>query len=284
MKIKPQYCLNGNYFYYEDKQLEVTNRAFRYGDAIFESMFVVSKKIPLLAKHFERLTEAAKYWEMQLPSGFNVERIAKEVERLCNRNRLFQGARVRLTIFRSGEGLYTPVTNAASYLLEVTYFAEQEFTLNAVGWRVENYTEEYKYPVKAGRYKTAQCLLSIKSSIFKQKKTCDEVLLLSPKHEVVEAAAYNVFALKGNVLLTPHLESGCVAGVMRNTVLQYASELGLHTEEVPFSLQILEEAEEVFLTNAVVGLRWVLVWKEKRYFSSTAKRITALLNKKLIEP
>lgn len=282
MKIRPQYCLNGAYFFYEDKQLDMTNRAFRYGDAIFESMFVVSKRIPLLQKHFERLKEAVAYWEMQLPDGFDTYRIAKEVERLCNKNRLFQGARARLTIFRSGEGLYTPTTNEASYLLEVSYLPEQEFTLNTVGWKVGNYDDEYKYPLKAGRYKTAQCLLSIKGSIWKQKNAWDEVLLLSPEQHVVEAAAYNVFAVRDNVLLTPNLESGCVSGVMRDAVLGYASELGLHVEELAFPLQILKEAEEVFLTNAVVGLRWVLAWEEKRYFSSTAKKMTALLNEKLI--
>lgn len=282
MKIKPQYCLNGEYFYCDDMQLSHNNRAFRFGDAVFESMFVLTKQIPLLDKHFERLKAAANYWEMELPIGFTAQRVAKEVERLCNKNRLFQGARARLTLFRSGEGLYTPTTNEASYLLEVTHFTEQQFTLNKDGWEVNIYTEECKYPIKAGRYKSAQCLISVKAAIYKKRQGLDEVLLLSPEENVVEATAYNIFALKGNVLLTPELKSGCVAGVMRDTVIQYAPELGLHVEEVPFSLQVLEEAEEVFLTNAVVGVRWVLAWREKRYFSTMAKRLVAVLNEKLI--
>lgn len=282
MKIKPQYCLDGKYFYCDERQLSHMNRAFRFGDAVFESMFVLTKQIPLLDKHFERLKAAVSYWGMELPLDFTVRRIAKEVERLCNKNRLFQGARARLTLFRGGEGLYTPSTNVASYLLEVVYYPEQEFVLNERGWSIGNYDEEYKYPTKAGRYKSAQCLLSVKGGIYKQENDFDEVLLRSSEGNVVEATAYNIFALRGNVLLTPELASGCVAGVMRDTVIQYAFELGLHVEEVPFPIEILEEADEVFLTNAVVGVRWVLEHSEKRYFSSTAKKMVTLLNQKLL--
>lgn len=283
MKIKPQYCLNGEYFYCDEKQLSYTNRAFRFGDAVFESMLVVSKKIPLLPKHFVRLKAAVGYWGMELPDDFTKQRITKEVERLCNKNRLFQGARARLTLFRSGEGLYTPETNAASYLLEVNYFPEQQFALNKQGWKIATYPEEPKYPTKAARYKTAQCILSVKGARYKKQNGLDEVLLLSPEQNVVEATAYSVFALKGNVLLTPELKSGCVEGIMRNTVIEHASILGLHVDEVPFPVQILEEAEEVFLTNAIVGLRWVSVWGEKRYFNHMSKRFVTLLNEKLLK-
>lgn len=283
MKIKPQYCLNGEYFYCDDKQIDITNRAFRFGDALFESIFVLTKKAPLLGKHFARIKQALKYWQMELPEEFTEQRLAKEIERLCNKNRLFQGARARLMIFRSGEGLYTPTTNVASYLLEVSHFPEQGFILNSEGWKIDTYPEEVKYPTKSGRYKTAQCILSVKGSIYKKNKELDEVLLLSPEENVVETTAYNIFALKGSKLLTPELESGCVAGVMRDTIIEYAKYLGFEVEEVPFPLQILDEAEEVFLTNAVVGLRWVLAWREKRYFNTNTKKIVALLNEKLIQ-
>ncbi len=282
MKIKQQYCLNGSYFYYDENRLGHNNRAFRFGDALFESMFVVSKQVPLLDKHFARLKEGVAYMEMELPIDFTEQRIAKEIERLCNKNRLFQGARARLTVFRSGEGLYTPTTNEISYLLEVSYFPEQEFRLNDVGWKLGIYFDEPKYPQKVGKFKTAQCMLSIKGSLYKKKMGLDEVFLLSPEQNVVEATAYNVFALKGNVLLTPKLTSGCVAGVMRETVIEYAEKLNLFVEEVDFPFTILEEADEVFLTNAVVGVRWGLAWEEKRYFRNMASKMVNLLNEKII--
>ncbi len=282
MKIKQQYCLNGEYFYYDENRLGHNNRAFRFGDALFESMFVVSKQVPLLDKHFARLKEGVAYMEMALPSDFTEQRIAKEIERLCNKNRLFQGARARLTIFRSGEGLYTPTTNEFSYLLEVSYFPEQEFRMNEQGWKLGIYTDEPKYPQKVGKFKTAQCMLSVKGSLYKKKMNFDEVVLLSPEKNVVEATAYNIFALKENVLLTPKLSSGCVVGVMRETVIENAEKLGFFVEEVDFPLSILEEADEVFLTNAVVGVRWVLAWEEKRYFRTKTMKLVELLNEKFI--
>lgn len=280
--FKPQYCLNGTYFYCEDKQLDFTNRAFRFGDAFFESMFVTSKRVPLLHKHFERLQQALQYFEMELPNDFTEGQIAKEVERLCNKNRLFQGARARLTIFRSGDGLYTPTTNQASYLLEVGHFPVEEFTLNEEGWQIDTYNDEVKYPLISGRYKTAQCGLSVKGSIYKQKNDLDEVLFLSPEQNVVEATAYNIFALKDKTLFTPKLASGCVSGVMRSAIFEHAHKLDLWVEEIDFPIALLNEVEEVFLTNAVVGLRWVLAFRDKRYFKLMAKKMVTLLNEEII--
>lgn len=279
MKIKPQFCLNGTYYYCDECIIPITNRAFRYGDAVFESMFVVLKKAPLLDKHYSRLREALDYWEMRLPKLFTKERLEREIERLCNKNRLFQGARARLTVFRDGEGLYTPETNEASYLLEVDYYPVQEFTLNKIGLNLGVFEEDAKYPQYENRFKSSQAFLSIKAGLFKKKKSYDEVIFLSPNGFVVEATAYNIFVLKDDVLYTPPLEFGCVGGVMRSVIMEMAPQMGFGMEEKKISLEFLKDAEEVFLTNAVVGVRWVLAFGNIRYFRRYTEKILSELNK-----
>lgn len=279
MKIKPQYCLNGAYHYCDEAMISVTNRAFRYGDAVFESLFVVSKKAPLLDRHFKRLEKALDYWEMDLPISFTKERLAREIERLCNKNRLFQGARARLMVFRDGGGRYTPESNEMSYLLEVDYYSAQRFLLNEVGYELGVFQGEYRYPQYMNRFKTAQAFLSVKAGLFKKKMNYDEVLLLSPEKFVAETTAYNVFVLKDGVLYTPPLQVGCVDGVMRNLIVEIAPRCGFDVQETLFTVEFLMKAEEVFLTNAVVGVHWVLACGDTRYFRREAIKIVDELNK-----
>lgn len=286
MKIRQQLCLDGAYVYADETLFTSNNRAFRYGDAIFESMFVSSKKSPLLSKHIARITKALSYWEMELPYGFSEDRIAQEIVRLCNKNRLFQGARARLTIFRKGEGLYTPETNESSYLLEVSHYSTQQFILNDEGWSLGIFPEGVRHYTPWSRFKTAQSILSIKAGIFKRKAKYDEVLLLTPQKKIAEATAFNIFTIgeEDNTLYTPAIESGCVEGIMRSTIIELAEEMNYKIEEVKeFSQELLSQAEEVFLTNAVVGIRWVLVWQNKRYFNTKTKKIVEKLNKKYFE-
>lgn len=283
MKIRQQLCLNGTYIYSDEPIFTSENRAFRYGDAVFESMFVSSKKAPLLSKHIARIQKAMNYWEMELPIGFSEERIAQEIVRLCNKNRLYQGARARLTIFRKNGGLYTPATNESSYLLEVSHCAVQQFTLNEKGWLLGVFQEDVKYYTPWSQFKTAQSGLSVKAGIFKKKAQYDEVLLLTPEKNIIEATAFNIFVIgeNANTLYTPAIESGCVAGVMRSTIIAVAREMGYTVEEVGnFSQELLAKAEEVFLTNAVVGIRWVLGWENKRYFKTKTQKIVKMLNEK----
>lgn len=282
MKIRTQYCLDGSFYYSDEFRIDLSNRAFRYGDTVFESMFVVSKTVPLLDKHFARLEKAIAYWQMEMPVLFTKERLAKDIERLCNKNRLFQGARARLSFFRQGGGLYAPETNRGSYLLEVDYFPVQKFTLNEEGYKLGTFRGDFRYPSFQNRFKSGQSFLSVQAGIFKQKEHCDEVLLLSPDFKVVEATAYNIFVLKDEVLYTPPLELGAVAGVMRTAVWECATDCELVVEEKIFDTNFLLDANEIFLTNAVVGIRWVLGYATERYRKRKVVALVEKLNEKYI--
>src|SRR5690606_19955947 len=96
-----------------------------------------------------------------------------------------------------------------------------------------------------------------------------EGLMLDTEGELVSATASNVFIVRDGVLLTPDLRFCGVRGVMREQVLRAASELGIAASEEPLWPSDVEAAEEVFLTNAVRGIRSVaslgtLEWERTR--------------------
>jgi 4-amino-4-deoxychorismate lyase len=88
-----------------------------------------------------------------------------------------------------------------------------------------------------------------------QKRGLDEGLLLSTSGHVVSATSNNVFAAFGTRVCTPRLDRCGVRGVMRRLVLESCAPLGLEAEEVDLDTADLKQADELFVTNALLGVR-----------------------------
>jgi 4-amino-4-deoxychorismate lyase len=107
----------------------------------------------------------------------------------------------------------------------------------------------------------------------------DEGLMLDTEGEVVCATSANVFAVRDSMLITPDLRFCGVQGVMRAQVIKAAPRLRLVVSEEPLWPHDLETASEVFITNAVRGIRSVaaldsLQWSE----TGVARRLAAALS------
>ena len=84
-----------------------------------------------------------------------------------------------------------------------------------------------------------------------------EGLMRDVDENIVCGTMSNVFVRRGSTLMTPALDHCGVAGVMRRWVLETAGELCLHATERRIRWRDLSEAEEVFMSNAVIGIRSV---------------------------
>jgi 4-amino-4-deoxychorismate lyase len=110
-----------------------------------------------------------------------------------------------------------------------------------------------------------------------------EGLMQDVEENIVCGTMSNLFLRRGSSLATPMLDRCGVAGVMRRWILERAGDLGLSPVEERIRWQDLREAEEVFMSNAVVGLRSVgTVLRgtnalRKTHFE-TADRLRALLD------
>ena len=93
----------------------------------------------------------------------------------------------------------------------------------------------------------------------------DEALLVTRDGQVLEAGVANVFALTGRRLVTPPADGRCLPGVMRAWLLEAAGRLGLEAVEEPLTLDRLLDADEVWLTGSVAGVRRVGGIDERRF-------------------
>jgi len=106
--------------------------------------------------------------------------------------------------------------------------------------------------------KTISWLNSVWAAAEAQRAGFDEVVLLNERGEVSECTAANIFALKGDKVLTPPLSSGCLEGVTRGVLMEIASDAGTMVVEQTLRLEDLYSSDEVFITSTnrnVIGVK-----------------------------
>lgn len=269
---------NGNILPADQLIFKANNRSFRYGDGLFESMRYMKGKLKFPEMHIDRIQKGMKLLRFDNCSLIDAWFLREKVEELVRRNRIGADARIRLTVFRDSEGLYSPVSNKFGYLLEIQKLDESQYVLNKKGLIIDVYDEIPK-PVNAlSNLKTCNAMIYVLAGIYKNQNALDEVLLLNHHGFLCESMSSNVFVVYDRKLYTPALNEGCIAGVMRQIVMRIAKENDIELVEAQINPDILNEADEVFLTNAAKGIQWVMGYNNKRYFNEVSRFLNEKLN------
>lgn len=254
-----------------DKVIDIHNRSFRYGDGLFESMRWENGDVPFLDYHIERLTKGMNILKLEGSKLFDAFFIRQQVAQLVKRNNLQGPARIRLNVFRDGGGLYSPETNKASFLIEAETLTGLVNSHNSAGLIIDVYRDHKKPLNEFSQIKSNNALLYIMAGIYRKSHGLDEVILLNENGLLCESSGSNIFVWYRNTLYTPALSEGCVDGVMRRVVMEVALKNDIPVIEAQINPEILNEAEELFLTNAVHGMQWVLGYQKKRFFNKLSK-------------
>lgn len=261
-----------------DQQIfNVSNRSFKYGDGLFESMRYLNGELKFAELHIDRIQRGMSLLKFDKSSLIDTWFLREKTEELVRRNKIGSDARFRLTVFRDAEGLYTPTSNRFAYVLESQQLEENSYVYNKKGLIIDVYDEVPKSLNILSNLKTCNALVYVMAGIFKTRNGLDEVLILNQNGFLCESISSNLFIVYDRKLYTPALNEGCIGGVMRQVVIRIAKENGLELIEAQINPNILNEADEVFLTNAAKGIQWVMGYNNKRYFN----KISSFLNEKL---
>jgi branched-chain amino acid aminotransferase len=272
-------CHNGKFIPADKTMLSADNRSFRYGDGCFETMKVYQGQLLLADLHFERLMASLHILHID-PAQFTREYISSLVLELCQQNNVSELARVRLTVYRSGSGLYFPESNAPEFMIQCWELSRSIFELNETGLQIDVFPDARKNTDKLATIKSNNALPYILGGIYARQHELQEVIMLNPYGRAADTTIANIFVVKGKKIYTPPLTEGCVCGVMRKHLLRM--ELPFKIEEQPLSLEDIENADEVFLTNAIYGLRWVGRFRDSSYGNATAAILHDLLHEGIL--
>ncbi|MSQ78154.1 MAG: hypothetical protein EXR21_00575 [Flavobacteriaceae bacterium] len=238
-----------------------SNRAFRYGDGIFESMVWKNDAVRLWPYHYERLQTGAELLKMNCPSK---EALENAITQIAQANQLAGTiSRVGISLWRSGEGFYAPEDKESEYLVKTT--AVEAKYLSPKSLRLGLYQEMKKPITPLSCLKTLNSLLYVMAGIYKTENGLDECIVLNEHDRICEAVSSNIFWMKGDTVYTPAISEGCIAGVMRRHICESIRQNDYQLTEGSFGINEIENADAVFLSNAVSGPIAVGAFLKKKY-------------------
>jgi len=258
--------------------LTAANRGFKYGDGLFETMRMCNGKLKFAELHADRLKAGMKALKIDGSTLLDEYFLKQKTAELCKKNKLKDNVRFRLSVYRAGDGLYTPDSNKFGYVLESSALEEDNYELNKKGLIIDVFDELTKPVNILSNYKTSNSLLYVMAGLYKKQHRLDDAFILNQHGFLCESISSNIFVVYDKKIYTPALSEGCVAGVMRNVVMSMARTHDIAVIEAQINPEILKAAEEVFVTNAISGIRWVMGYGRKRYFNEMTKLLSAKLN------
>jgi branched-chain amino acid aminotransferase len=256
--------LNGKIYRAEEPVLFASNRSYRYGDGLFETMKVKNGELQLAGLHFERLFYCLRLLNYEVPVLFTPETITQQVIQLCTSNKCEKLARVRLSVFRGNGGLYDD-DKKLNYLVECWPLSESVNRLNENGLVIDIYPDAAKSVDSFSNLKSANFLPYSLAAVYAKEKKLNDCLVLNCYGRIADSTIANIFLVTNNSIITPALSEGCVAGVMRKHLLGTLAGTGYSVMEQEVTAEQVEKADEVFLTNAINGIRWVKNFRNKEY-------------------
>jgi branched-chain amino acid aminotransferase len=265
--------INGDLVEEKNAVIRADNRAFRYGDGIFETMKVVMGNILLKELHFERLFRGMQVLQIRVKGLINAKILEEQVLRTISKNRLSGPVRARLTMYRGEGGLYEFAAADAGYIIQVWPLSSSNLLLNDNGQQLGLYEPVRKAMDTLSNLKSNNYLPYVMAALYTKENKLNDSIILNSEQRVCDSTVANVFWIRNETIYTPPLSEGCVAGVMRANLLQTLPAKGFNVQEKPAGVEELMEADELFLTNAVNGIRWVRQFKGKEYSCQLVAKI-----------
>ncbi|QOD61806.1 aminotransferase class IV [Polaribacter haliotis] len=261
---------NGELLFKENVQLSTDNRGFKYGDAIFETIKIVNKKVVFWEDHYFRLMASMRMLRMKIPMEFTLEFLEKEILKTVKVQDEAFSFRARLNVYRKEGGLYTPKTNKIDYIIEVSPSNYQ----TKETYQIDVFKDFYNYSGLLSTVKTNNRMVNTLASIFAEENELDNCILLNERKGVVEVTNGNIFVVKGNIVKTPALTEGCIKGIARSKVIEIITNNKEFTlEETVISPFEIQKADEVFITNAIMGVQPITNYKKKSFTTEFGKKL-----------
>lgn len=213
----------------------ISDRGFRHGMALFESMAVRGGAIESWPQHRQRILTACAERDFPMP-----EAAVATVEAVFQSAGASGFARIYVT---AGDGGPTaPITDARVFL-----FIEPRDPESDDCWSLTFHDDFYR-PMFGG-LKTANYWFNTDALAQARSREFDEALLCNDFGELVSACCANIFIVKDERILTPSRKSGCRAGVVREWVINRRK-----VEERRLRREDATTADEIFLTNSWLGV------------------------------
>ena len=259
-------CHNGKIVPADSPLFGAGKRGFRYGDGVFETAKVVDGRLLLAPLHFNRLFTSLHLLQIRPGGQFTPEIIEAQILNLCRQNGCAALARVRLAVYREEKG-------DGGYVIEAAPLAADAQQWNKEGWNLVVSPLARKSCDALAYLNSANFLPYVLAAAYAAEKSADEALVLNVANNVADGSKTNLFLVKDQIIYTPALNQGCVSGVMRTFIIESLKKEGYVVHQTEVDEPLLLQADEVFCTNAIQGIRWVRSFDSREYRHSFTQAV-----------
>ncbi len=264
---------NGDFITENKLNLLYNNRAFSYGDALFETLKFQGGSIQFFEDHYFRLLASMRMLRMEIPNYFTLDYLENQIKKTIELNNLSDLVRIKMQIFRKYGGLYLPKTNTINFLIEVS-----SLEINKPNkYEIDLFKDYSIYSGLLSTLKTTNRVINVLSSIYAKENNLENCILINEKKNVVEVTNGNIFLIKGNEIKTPPISDGCIKGIIRKklieTLQKSADFVILEAEISPFELQ---KSDALFITNSIIGIQAVTKYRKKEFDITIVEKIKTL--------
>lgn len=264
---------NGRLLKPESGIISANSRGLRFGDGLFETIKSINGHLSFADDHFARLWKGMQVLQFTIPKQFTPDHLEQDIQTLLKKNGHNKLARVRLTVFRGDGGLFDATDHKPSYLLQSWALPEETGNWNSNGLVLGIYTDVKKSCDILSNLKHNNFLPYAMAALHAKKEKWNDAILLNTMGGLCDTSIANIFLIKHEVIYTPALTEGCIAGVMRRNLVEKLTGAGYKLVEGKVSVDELLDADEVFLTNSIYNLRWVQSIGDKKYSNMQTQKI-----------
>ena len=230
-----------------DVRVSVLDRAYMFGDGIYEVFRVYHGRMFLDRSHFDRLNNSLS----QLRIVTDVARLEQRVHDTLAHSGVQEG-QVYLQVSRGEAPRSHPFPSPAVTPNELIFVREYDSdpyaAARASGIRVL-LVPDLRW--KRCDIKSLNLLGNVLASQAATEAGCGEAIMATEDGTITEGSHSTVFGVRNGALVTAPLDSNILPGITRKLVLELADRCGLSVEEQPFTITSLEALDELFVTSTI---------------------------------
>ena len=231
----------------KQSKISIFNRNSQFGDGLFETCLVENKKILFWINHFARLNRGCKQLKISKVDESVWLSDVKKALSLCSYDRCV----VKLILSRGesqrGYGFKDDIKPVRAVIISEL----QKATLNN-SFSLEYCQSGYDSNPKLAGIKHCNRLEQV---LARSDLKSDEGIMLDENCNVISVTQGNIYAIHGNTLITPKLDKCGVEGTRRAVILDLAKLLGIKVKVEALSVEKLGQADEVFISNSIIGIQ-----------------------------
>jgi branched-chain amino acid aminotransferase len=241
--------LNGEI--HEDAHISVFDHGFLFGDSVYEVVSTHHGHMCFVNEHLRRLRSSAHAISLEIP--LTGEQMIREIHNTVKAAGN-PDSYIRIIVTRGvGEMDIDPVTctepNVLIFVKSIMRYPEENYK-NGINVALVSVKRNPKEALNPG-IKTGNYLNNVLAKVEARKAGAADALMLNPTGQLTECTTSNFFFVRDQRLMTPSLNCGILSGITREVVLRLARENGVLVEEGEWPPDVLQNAEEAFITGTV---------------------------------